>query len=125
VMRILRFIKNIIEPRSSSLNLKCEAGFGNVWMICASSTSPHRGGLRSSNLSWVHYPAEVVQVNAWIEGPMSATPYVTLRSSVSIVTRLQAGRQGFDSRQGQGIFLFATAYTTLGLRSFHSSGYKG
>jgi hypothetical protein len=32
-----------------------------------------------------------------------------LDSSVSIVTRLLAGRPGFDSRQGQGIFVFATA----------------
>jgi len=30
-------------------------------------------------------------------------------SSVSTVTRLRAGRQGFDCRQGQGICFFATA----------------
>jgi hypothetical protein len=30
-------------------------------------------------------------------------------SSVSIVIRLRAGRTGFDSWQGQGIFLFTTA----------------
>jgi hypothetical protein len=29
--------------------------------------------------------------------------------AVSIVTELRAGRQGHDSRQGQGYFLFATA----------------
>jgi len=32
-------------------------------------------------------------------------------SSDSIVTRLQAGRPGFDTRQWQRIFLFATAPT--------------
>jgi hypothetical protein len=33
-------------------------------------------------------------------------------SSVSIVSRLRAGRLGFESRQGLGIFLFATASRT-------------
>jgi hypothetical protein len=33
----------------------------------------------------------------------------SLGSSVSIVTRLRAERPGFDSRQGQGLFFFATA----------------
>jgi hypothetical protein len=36
-------------------------------------------------------------------------------SSVSIVTRLRAGRPRFDSRQGQGMFLFATG-SSPGLR---------
>jgi hypothetical protein len=32
-------------------------------------------------------------------------------SSVSIVTRIRAGRMEFETRQWQGCFLFATAYT--------------
>jgi hypothetical protein len=34
---------------------------------------------------------------------------VYLNNSVNIVTRLRAGQPGFDSRQGQDIFLLATA----------------
>jgi hypothetical protein len=36
-------------------------------------------------------------------------PSVRLGSSISIAARLRAGRSGFVSRQGQGIFIFATA----------------
>jgi len=33
----------------------------------------------------------------------------SLNNLVTIITRLQVGRSGFDSRQRQGFFLFATA----------------
>jgi hypothetical protein len=44
----------------------------------------------------------------------SLFPFVNLTkrsrdSSVSIVARLWEGRSGFDSRQGQGLYFFATA----------------
>jgi len=44
------------------------------------------------------------------------TATIHIYSSVSIVTRLWAGRLGFDSRQGQEFFPFATAFRpALGL----------
>jgi hypothetical protein len=43
-------------------------------------------------------------------------PFRSRYSSVSMVTSLQAGRLGFDFREGQGFFLFAIAsITALGL----------
>jgi hypothetical protein len=42
--------------------------------------------------------------NMWSMGTKSRD------SSVSVVTRLRAGRAGFDSRQRQGFILFATAF---------------
>jgi hypothetical protein len=49
-------------------------------------------------------------------------PMKSRDSSVSIVTRLRAGRWKFDSPQGLGIFLFATA--SRGPPSLLSNGYR-
>jgi hypothetical protein len=53
---------------------------------------------------------------AWWEFQNVTTADKVPDSSVSIVTRLWAGRPGFDSRQGkEGTFVFATTFrATLG-----------
>jgi hypothetical protein len=49
--------------------------------------------------------------------PNFVTVYGAEGSSVSTVTRLRAGRPGFDILEGRDLFLFATVFKSAGLRA--------
>jgi hypothetical protein len=96
------------------------------------STVPHEGPAKGGRFMWIT-PALLFdrcpEVIHGFETLVTLVP-TTLRyvsatsdsshrdSSVSIVTRLRAGRMGFDPQQGLGIFLFTMASSLL------SNGYR-
>jgi hypothetical protein len=118
----LFLLLRVVSAVTITLCAICTRWLGNVQKASPSMCLSRTGMANVLNASWDE--AHVIELDVhWLQ------IHICFRIGVApsaFIDRLQARRPVFDSRQGQGIFLFTTVFKpSLGPHTLVSNGYQG